>query len=142
MQNYPTELVEVPRPLCFVLSDSRGAGSLGDRFVSALSAAAEMERSPASQLMLQIRYKLVSLNHRFARKKEIDSRQRAPDGCPLEAYPVRGLLKTAWLRNQFLERPAVIIITRRVPSLGTKDLSANLVSHLDTLRSDLLGRDV
>jgi hypothetical protein len=132
MQNYPTELIEEPRPLCFVLSELGGAGGIGDRLVATLL---------EGKSNIRLRFKTVPLTHRFTRKKEVDLRQRAPDGRPLETYIVRGLLKTAWLRRQFLERPAVVVVVRRVTS-SNKDLPDTLSIHLDTLREDLSGRDV
>lgn len=141
MQNYPAELVETPRPLCFVLSELGGEGGIGDRLIAALMLAEEnMPRE--NRLGSKLRYKSVPLTHRFARKKDNDLEHRALDGCPLDTYVVRGFLKTAWLRRQFLERPGIVVVTRRMSSVYDVHIPESLVGTLNSLRLDLAGRDV
>jgi hypothetical protein len=135
MQNYPAELVEKPRPLCFVLSELGGEGGLGDRLIAGLLA-------KENEFEAKLRYKSVPLTHRFMRKRDNDLDRRASDGCPLETYVIRGLLKTAWLQRQFLERPGVVVITRRAPNIHDLHIPESIVEKLDSLRLDLTGRDV
>ena len=136
MQNYPAELVATPRPLCFVLSELGGEGGVGDRLVAAL-----VTEGGQTERLAQLRYKSVSASHRFVRKKDANLCYRAPDGRPLENYVVRGLLKTAWLRRQFLDCPSVIVVTWRI-SVINDSLPEPLSETLESLSLDISGRDV
>lgn len=81
MQNYPAELVEKPRPLCFVLSELGGEGGLGDRLIAGLLA-------KENEFEAKLRYKSVPLTHRFMRKRDNDLDRRA---CTVRDATITGL---------------------------------------------------